>query len=52
MVTPEIGYISVNKFGANTYKEFLTAIAKLQKANAKKLISIYVVMLVGIWMLL
>ncbi len=38
MVTPEIGYISVNKFGANTYKEFLTAIAKLQKANAKKLI--------------
>ena len=38
MVTPDIGYISVNKFGANTYKEFLTAIAKLQKANAKKLI--------------
>ena len=38
MITPQIGYISVNKFGANTYKEFLTAIAKLQKLNAKKII--------------
>lgn len=38
MITSEIGYLSVNKFGANTYNEFLTAIAKLQSAKAKKII--------------
>ncbi len=38
MITPEIGYISVNKFGENTYVEFLTALASLKKQNAKKLI--------------
>lgn len=38
MVTPKIGYISVNKFAATTYKEFLTAIAKLQRANAEGVI--------------
>lgn len=38
MIAPEIGLVSVNKFGANTYNEFLTALAKLQKSGAKKVI--------------
>lgn len=38
MITSDVGYISVNKFGANTYTEFLTAIAKLQQSKAKKVI--------------
>ncbi|MGN0187223.1 MAG: S41 family peptidase [Paludibacteraceae bacterium] len=38
MITPETGYIAVNKFGANTYNEFLTALAKLQKAHARNVI--------------
>ena len=38
MVTPTTGYIAVNKFGANTYNEFLTALAKLQKAHARNVV--------------
>ena len=38
MVTPTTGYIAVNKFGANTYNEFLTAIAKLKQQGAAKFI--------------
>ncbi|GAF04422.1 putative CtpA-like serine protease [Saccharicrinis fermentans DSM 9555 = JCM 21142] len=38
MVTDEIGYIKVNRFAANTYSEFLTALAKLKASSSKKLI--------------
>lgn len=38
MVTPTTGYIAVNKFGANTYNEFLTALAKLKKAHARNVV--------------
>ena len=34
MIAPHIGYIYVSKFGANTYDEFLTSIAKLKKQGA------------------
>lgn len=38
MITDEIGYISVNKFGETTYKEFLNALTSLRKQKAKSLI--------------
>lgn len=38
MITPQIGYIAVNKFAANTYQEFLNALAQLKQANVSKLI--------------
>lgn len=38
MIDKEIGYISVNKFGENTYVEFLTALASLKKESVKKVI--------------
>lgn len=38
MITPKTGYISVNKFGATTYNEFLTALAKLKKSNAENVV--------------
>lgn len=38
IVEPGVGLVSVNSFGANTYKEFLTHMAKLQNSGAKKVI--------------
>lgn len=38
MITPQIGYILVSKFGAKTYSEFLTAIAKLKNQGASEFI--------------
>lgn len=38
MVTPETGFIKVNKFAENTYTEFLNAIANLRSKGAKKYI--------------
>ncbi len=38
MIEPGIGFIKVNKFGENTYNEFLTAIARLRNDGAKKYI--------------
>lgn len=37
MLTPEIGYIKVNRFAESTYKEFLAALASLRKQGALKL---------------
>ena len=38
MIDKTIGYVKVNKFGRNTYDEFLTAIAQLQSKGADKYI--------------
>ena len=38
MITPKIGYISVNKFGETTHKEFQNALAKLKHEDANALI--------------
>lgn len=38
LIAPRIGYIFVSKFGAKTYNEFLTAIAKLKKQGASEFI--------------
>ena len=37
-IAPGIGYIKIGSFGAKTYNEFITAIAKIKKQNAKKVI--------------
>lgn len=38
MVTPEIGYIKVNRFSATTYEEFQKGLARLKEKGMKKLI--------------
>ncbi|MDR1592581.1 MAG: S41 family peptidase [Prevotellaceae bacterium] len=38
MIAPNIGFISVNKFGITTYQEFLNGIAKVRSEGASKLI--------------
>ena len=38
MITPKIGYISVNKFGETTYKEFLNALTNVKQQGAKSVI--------------
>ncbi|TAM95526.1 MAG: S41 family peptidase [Chitinophagaceae bacterium] len=38
MITPDIGYIRINRFAANTYPEFMDAMLKLQKEGLKKLV--------------
>ena len=38
MITPEVGFIRVDKFAMNTYSEFLNAIADLRAKGAKKYI--------------
>jgi len=38
MLTPDIGYIKVNRFAKNTYTEFVTGIAKLKANNCQKII--------------
>lgn len=37
MLTPEIGYIKVNRFAETTYNEFVAALGSLRKQGAKKL---------------
>ena len=37
MLTPEIGYIKVNRFAESTYREFLTALNELRRQGAQKL---------------
>lgn len=38
MIKPEVGFIRVNKFGENTYHEFVTALVDLQQKGAKRFI--------------
>lgn len=38
MVAPSVGLISVNSFGANTYREFLEGMSKLRYLGAEKVI--------------
>ncbi len=38
MINDDIGYIKVSRFAANTYGEFLTALAKLKANSCKKVI--------------
>jgi len=38
MLTPQIGYIKVSNFGAQTYQEFIGAIKKLHKSGAQKFV--------------
>ncbi len=38
MITPEVGYIKINKFSATTYDEFITAVTQLEKKGYKKLV--------------
>lgn len=38
MITPKIGYVKINKFGSNTYSEFLTAVINLMADGAEKFV--------------
>jgi len=38
MINDEVGYIKISRFAANTYSEFLTALAKLKSQSCKKLV--------------
>ena len=38
MISPELGYIKINRFAANTYKEFINASKKLLGNGMKKLV--------------
>ena len=38
MITPNTGFIAINSFGANTYAEFLTGLARIKAAGATSLI--------------
>ena len=38
MITPDIGFIRISKFGENTYKEFIASLAKLRAHGALKYI--------------
>lgn len=38
MATPTIGYVKLNKFGANTYKEFVEAVNKLKTQGMEDII--------------
>lgn len=38
MIDNETGYIKINKFGQNTYQEFLTSMLELKQLDAKKFI--------------
>jgi len=38
MVAPKIGFVRVNKFGENTYQEFMDALSYLTQAGAQKFI--------------
>ena len=38
MLTPEMGYIKINRFAESTYKEFISALDGLQEEGAEKLV--------------
>ncbi len=38
MIDPETGFIAINKFASNTYRDFLNSLASLQRQGAKKYI--------------
>lgn len=38
MIAPKIGYVKINKFGSNTYSEFLTAVINLMADGAEKFV--------------
>ncbi len=38
MLTPQIGYIKISRFGANTYEEFMTGLTDLKQKGAKEFI--------------
>ncbi|MBO7368623.1 MAG: S41 family peptidase [Paludibacteraceae bacterium] len=38
MITPTIGYMKISRFGANTYKEFMTGLSDLRNNGAKEFI--------------
>lgn len=38
MITPEIGYMKISRFGANTYNEFMVGLTDLKKKGAKEFI--------------
>jgi carboxyl-terminal processing protease len=38
MITPEIGYIKVNRFSSTTFEEFKEALSKLKESGMKKLV--------------
>ena len=38
MITPKIGYIKINRFGATTYEEFMDALASLKGQGLQDLI--------------
>ncbi|MBR4483009.1 MAG: PDZ domain-containing protein, partial [Paludibacteraceae bacterium] len=38
MITPTIGYMKISRFGANTYKEFMTGLSDLRNKGAKEFI--------------
>lgn len=38
MIAPKIGYVKINKFGSNTYSEFLTSVINLMADGADKFV--------------
>lgn len=38
MIAPEVGYIKISRFGANTYTEFMTGLTDLRNQGAKQFI--------------
>lgn len=38
MIAPKIGYVKINKFGSNTYSEFLTSVINLMVDGAEKFV--------------
>lgn len=38
MIAPKIGYVKINKFGSNTYSEFLTSVINLMADGAEKFV--------------
>lgn len=38
MITPEVGFVRVNKFGENTYREFMQSLLSLKESGAKSFI--------------
>lgn len=38
MIAPQVGYLKISRFGANTYTEFMTGLTDLRKQGAKEFI--------------
>ncbi|MCQ2208375.1 MAG: S41 family peptidase [Paludibacteraceae bacterium] len=38
MITPEVGFVRVNKFGEHTYREFMQSLLSLKESGAKRFI--------------